>query len=221
MKGRLIVIDGLDEAGKQTQAALLLDRFARAGVPARGISFPDYTHPSSALVKQYLAGEFGQADDVPAYAASSFYAVDRFASYVGYWKDDYLAGHTIIADRYATSNLIHQMGKLPRGQWDAFIDWSADFEYEKLGLPKPDAVLFLDMHPDVSERLLMKRYGGDAAKKDIHEANAAYMRRCRVCALYAAERCGWSMVRCSDGREAFSPAAIAECIWKVLMDGNK
>ena len=149
MKGRLIVIDGLDGAGKQTQAALLLDRFARAGVPARGISFPDYTHPSSALVKQYLAGEFGQADDVPAYAASSFYAVDRFASYVGYWKDDYLAGHTIIADRYATSNLIHQMGKLPRGQWDAFIDWSADFEYEKLGLPKPDAVLFLDMHPDV------------------------------------------------------------------------
>ena len=215
------MIDGLDGAGKQTQAALLLDRFARAGVPARGISFPDYTHPSSALVKQYLAGEFGQADDVPAYAASSFYAVDRFASYVGYWKDDYLAGHTIIADRYATSNLIHQMGKLPRGQWDAFIDWSADFEYEKLGLPKPDAVLFLDMHPDVSERLLMKRYGGDAAKKDIHEANAAYMRRCRVCALYAAERCGWSMVRCSDGREAFSPAAIAECIWKVLMDGNK
>lgn len=221
MKGRLIVIDGLDGAGKQTQAALLLNHFAREGVPARGISFPDYTHTSSALVKQYLAGEFGRADDVSAYAASSFYAVDRYASYVGYWKGDYLAGHTIIADRYATSNLIHQMGKLPRGEWDAFMDWSADFEYEKLGLPRPDAVLFLDMHPDVSERLLMKRYGGDASKKDIHEADAAYMCRCRVCALYAAERCGWSTVRCSDDRAAFSPQVIAERVWEALTGGNK
>lgn len=120
MTGRLIVIDGLDGSGKQTQAKLLCDRLRRENVPVRAVSFPDYAEPSSALVKMYLSGEFGQADDVGPYAASSFYAVDRYASYQRFWKADYLSGHTIVADRYATSNLIHQMSKLPPDEWPAF-----------------------------------------------------------------------------------------------------
>lgn len=216
MTGRLIVIDGLDGSGKQTQAKLLCDRLRRENVPVRAVSFPDYAEPSSALVKMYLSGEFGQADDVGPYAASSFYAVDRYASYQRFWKADYLSGHTIVADRYATSNLIHQMSKLPRDEWPAFHAWMEDFEYGKLGLPRPDAVVYLDMHPDVSRALLSGRYHGDESKRDIHEANFAYMRRCRVCALYAAEHFGWRVVRCSDERRAFPVEEIAEEVRRAV-----
>lgn len=216
MTGRLIVIDGLDGSGKQTQAKLLCDRLRRENVPVRAVSFPDYAEPSSALVKMYLSGEFGQADDVGPYAASSFYAVDRYASYQRFWKADYLSGHTIVADRYATSNLIHQMSKLPIDEWPAFHAWMEDFEYGKLGLPRPDAVVYLDMHPDVSRALLSGRYHGDESKRDIHEANFAYMRRCRVCALYAAEHFGWRVVRCSDERRAFPVEEIAEEVRRAV-----
>ena len=216
MTGRLIVIDGLDGSGKQTQAKLLCDRLRRENVPVRAVSFPDYAEPSSALVKMYLSGEFGQADDVGPYAASSFYAVDRYASYQRFWKADYLSGHTIVADRYATSNLIHQMSKLPPDEWPAFHAWMEDFEYGKLGLPRPDAVVYLDMHPDVSRALLSGRYHGDESKRDIHEANFAYMRRCRVCALYAAEHFGWRVVRCSDEHRAFPVEEIAEEVRRAV-----
>lgn len=213
MNGKVIVIDGLDGSGKQTQTDLLRQRLVREGRPVRAISFPDYSQPSSALVKQYLAGDFGQADEVSAYAASSFYAVDRYASYNQFWKDDYLSGHTILADRYTTSNLVHQMSKLPREDWDDFAEWLEDFEYQKLGLPRPDSVIYLDMHPDVSRKLLSMRYHGDESKKDIHESNFAYMERCRVCALYAAERFHWHVVHCSDEKAAFSIEMIAEQIY--------
>ena len=132
MNGTLIVIDGLDGSGKQTQARLLRERLERERVPVRAISFPDYGQPSSALVRLYLDGRFGQADEVSAYAASSFYAVDRFASYMQFWKDDYLSGHTILADRYTTSNLIHQMSKLPREEWGRFIAWLEAYEYDEM-----------------------------------------------------------------------------------------
>ena len=119
MSGKLIVIEGLDGSGKATQTALLCEALEKMGKKIRRITFPDYKEPSSALIKMYLGGEFG--DDpgaVNAYAASSFYAVDRFASFIKFWKDFYLAGGLVIADRYATSNAIYQMGKLPKSGWD-------------------------------------------------------------------------------------------------------
>lgn len=216
MSGRLIVIDGLDGSGKHTQAERLTARCAAEGVAVRAVSFPDYEQPSSALVKQYLAGEFGQADEVSPYAAASFYAIDRFASYNKFWKNDYLAGHTIIADRYTTSNLFHQMCKLPQSAWDSFAGWMENFEYQKLGLPRPDAVIFLDMHPDVARGLISARYHGDESRRDIHENNFDYLLRCRECALYAAEHCGWYLVNCSDEHQAFSVDVIAEEVYKIV-----
>lgn len=201
--GKLIVIDGLDGSGKATQSGLLVKKMAEHNPKgARLVSFPDYESPSAALVKMYLAGEFGgSAGDVNAYAASSFYAVDRYASYRRHWEEDYKAGRDILADRYATSNMIHQMGKLPREEWDGFLAWVKEFEYGKLGLPKPDRVLFLDMDPSLSERLLSARYQGDEGKKDIHEADREYLRCCRESALYAAGREGWTVIHCDgDGR---------------------
>ncbi len=198
----LCVLDGLDGSGKSTQLERLDAYFRENGIHYRHISFPDYEQPSSALVKQYLGGEFGGSPAaVNAYAASSFYAVDRYASYKKFWQQDYEDGTLILAARYTTSNAIHQMGKLPREEWDAYLAWLEHYEYELLGLPRPDRVLFLDMPLEVSQKLLVGRYEGDAAKRDIHERDMQYLKTCRESALYAAERLGWTVISCAENGE--------------------
>lgn len=199
--GRLIVVDGLDGCGKSTQLERLDAYFRQSGIPYKQISFPDYQNPSSALVKLYLDGSLGRhPSDVNAYASSSFYAVDRYASFKQFWQTEYDRGDLIVAARYVTSNAIHQMSKLPREEWDAYLDWLQEFEYDRLGLPRPNSVVFLDMPPEVADKLVMSRYAGDAAKKDIHERDAAYLTACRPAALYVAERWGWHVIRCAaDG----------------------
>lgn len=218
--GRLAVIDGLDGSGKTTQFDRLSEYLDNRGTSYRRICFPDYGEPSSALVKMYLAGEFGgSADAVNAYAASSFYAVDRYASYKRFWEEDYRAGRLILAARYTTSNAIHQMAKLPREEWDGYLAWLEDYEYEKLGLPRPAAVAFLDMPTEVSQRLLSHRYAGDESRKDIHEKDLAYLRRCRETALYAAERLGWEVVNCArDGAPLPAEEITARLIQLIERD---
>ena len=154
-KGKLIVLEGLDGSGKATQAKLLAEHFAAQGVPVQKITFPDYASDSSALVKMYLAGQFGQhPDDVNAYAASSFYAVDRYASYKTSWGSFYEQGGVIIADRYTTSNAVHQCSKLPQEEWKGYLHWLFDYEFRLLGLPAPDRVIYLQVDPAVSQRLM-------------------------------------------------------------------
>ena len=144
MSGKLIVIEGLDGSGKSTQMQCLTEKLDALGAAYKRIKLPNYSSPSCSLVNMYLNGEFGKkADDVNAYAASSFYAVDRFASFKQVWGEDYLNGSVILADRYATSNAVHQMVKLPEEQWDEYLSWLEDYEYTKMGIPKPTAVIFL------------------------------------------------------------------------------
>ncbi len=210
----MIVIDGLDGSGKTTQIQLLHERLCSMGVKVRTISFPDYDHPSSALIKMYLAGDFGEKpDDVNAFAASSFYAVDRYASYKKFWEKDYKKGTFIIAARYTTSNAIHQMAKLDEKNWDAYLEWLYEYEFEKLGLPKPDKVLFLDMLPQISDRLLDKRYGENGGKKDIHEKDGGYLKKCRKAAMYAADKLGWEIVSCCDESAPFTLQKISDDIF--------
>lgn len=217
--GRLIVIDGLDGSGKSTQLTHLDAYLQKSGIRYKQICFPDYAQPSSALVKMYLAGEFGtNADAVNAYAASSFYAVDRYASYKKFWQADYEQGALIVAARYTTSNAIHQMAKLPRCEWDAYLHWLEEYEYRLLALPRPDTVLFLDMPPAVSQQLLSHRYEGDESKKDIHERDAAYLRSCRECALYAAGRQHWHCIPCGDEKGPFAEEAITQRIIACVKD---
>lgn len=214
----LVVIEGLDGSGKGTQAERLY-RYAAGRGGARKITFPDYDSPSSSLVKMYLAGEFGSdAEAVNAYAASAFYAVDRFASFQTKWKADYFAGSTIIADRYVTSNIVYQLSKLPPVEWDGYMSWLEDFEYGKLGLPRPDRVLYLDVPPEVSQELLKKRYQGDVTKKDIHEKDFAFLLHCRDCALYAAEKLNWSILNCAAGKTLRSIEDIHQEILTKLED---
>lgn len=209
----LIVLEGLDGSGKSTQLPLLEQELRRRG-PVRTVSFPDYSSPSSALVKMYLGGEFGdKPGDVNAYAAGAFYAVDRYASFKKDWQRDYESGVTILAGRYTTSNMIYQMEKLPRSQWEGYISWAEDFEYERLGLPRPQRVIFLDMPLDAAQKLLSKRYGGHDEKKDLHERDLRYLESCAQCARFAAEKLGWQAIGCARGAE---PLSIEEIHRRVV-----
>lgn len=196
MEKKLIVIEGLDGSGKATQAKLLAKSLTEQGAAVREVSFPDYGSDSSALVKMYLSGQFGtDPQDVNAYAASAFFAVDRFASYKKGWGRDYDRG-VIIADRYTTSNAVHQCSKLPGEQWEPFLEWLFDFEYKKLGIPAPNQVIYLNVDPKVSQALMTKRYSGDESRKDIHERDLGYLQRSREAAEFCARYLGWQTVDC-------------------------
>ena len=214
---KLIIIEGLDGSGKSTQVKLLEDYFTENKINYKKIKLPDYDSPSSTLVKMYLGGEFGKsADDVNAYAAGAFYAVDRFASYKLGWGQDYENGTVILADRYATSNSIYQMEKLDESQWNDYLDWSADFEYNKIGIPRPDVVIYLDMPVEISQCLMSARYNGDEGKKDVHEVDVQFLEKCRKSALYTADRQGWNVVPCSDGEKPLSIEEIHNKIIKIV-----
>lgn len=209
--GKLIVIEGLDGSGKSTQLDLLFKGLEDAGKNCKWVSFPDYESNSSALVKMYLGGEFGnKPDDVNAYAASVFYTVDRYASYKANWGEFYESGGTIVSGRYTTSNAIHQASKLPEDKWEDFLSWLYDFEYNKIGIPKPDKVIFLDMPIEVSQKLLTKRYEGDENKKDIHESDVKYLEKCRNAACFTAKYSDWSIINCAKDGEPRSIEDIAK-----------
>lgn len=216
---KLYVIDGLDGSGKSTQAEIIVDKLNNMGHKAILVSFPDYNEPSSTLVKMYLGGEFGNdANDTTAYAASTFYAVDRYASFKKFWENDYNNGTIIIASRYVSSNILHQMGKLPDDQWESFIDWLDDFEHTKLGLPSPNLIFYLDMPRDVADKLIMSRYNGDSTKKDIHENNMKYLTRCEQAAKFASNRKNWRTIPCSDGEKPYDIEKINANILDVIID---
>lgn len=216
-KGKLIVIEGLDGSGKATQTQILLERLINDGKIVNKISFPDYDKSSSVLVKMYLGGDFGKdADTVNPYVASTFYAVDRVASYLTTWQKDYLNGNIILADRYTTSNAIYQLSKVNSGEEDAFINWLEDFEYNKLNIPKPDVVIYLDVEPKISQKLIIDRYNGDNSKKDIHESNLNFLLNCRKTALCVADKLDWQVIKCDDGQNIRPLNDIANDIYDAL-----
>ena len=200
-RGTLIVIEGLDGSGKATQAKLLFESLQQRGKNVRQVSFPDYDSDSSALVKMYLAGDFGSdPGDVNAYAASTFFAVDRYDSFKKNWREFYENGGVVIADRYTTSNAVHQCSKLPETEWEGYLDWLFHFEYDLLGIPAPDCVFYLQTDPGMSQKLLTERYRGDEKKKDIHERNADYLAHSRAAAEFCAKKLGWTTIHCvKDG----------------------
>lgn len=213
--GKLIVIDGLDGSGKNTQTKALLARLTEKGIGAKMVSFPDYDSDSSALVRMYLGGDFGtDPESVNCYAASSFYAVDRFASFRLNWKKDYDAGKVILANRYTTANAIHQLAKLPPSERGAFLDWLWDFEFVKLGLPVPDRSILLELPVEKSLELIEHR----GEKKDIHE-NREHLEKAREAALQAAGAWGWTRISCLDERGALLPVeSISDLVWDAVSD---
>lgn len=215
--GKLIVIEGTDGSGKATQTGLLVKYFEEKGETVKRLEFPRYKEESSALVRLYLAGEFGKsADDVNAYAASTFYAVDRFASFKQDWGEHYLGGGLVITDRYTTSNAVHQAPKLPEGERESYVSWLFDFEYRLMGLPEPDVVIYLDMPTDITEKMMAERRKTTGDAGDIHENDEEYLARCRSYALKVAKENGWHVLSCGKDGEPRTIEDIHEEILSVV-----
>lgn len=213
----IIVIDGLDGCGKSTQLEILCNRLNDLNIKHKTISFPCYDMPTSVFVKKYLNKEFSKtADGVNSYTASSFYALDRYASYKLDWEKDFKEGTLILSGRYIGSNLIHQMTKLPENQWDTFSAWLYDYECNKLELPNADLTIFLDMPVEISQKLLNTRYHGDNSKKDIHEQDIEYLKSCRKSAMYSAEKFNWKVIPCNDGENPRSIEEISNDIFEIV-----
>jgi len=219
-RGRLIVIEGSDGSGKATQTKKLYDKLVKQNKKVKKVEFPNYKSESSALIKMYLSGEFGKnPDSVNPYASSTFYAVDRFASYKKDWEEFYLKGGIIIADRYTTSNMIHQAAKIKEVQAkDKFLNWLWDFEFEKFNLPVPDCVIFLDMPPKCSKSLMETRnnkFTGEK-EKDIHENNYDYLLESYNNSKYISEKYGWNRIECTNEDKIKSIDQINDDIIKVI-----
>ena len=213
--GKLIVIEGLDGSGKNTQSKLLYQRLLGEGKRVRLVSFPDYESPACEPVKMYLGGSFGNDPDaVNSFAASTFFAVDRFASFCLDWKKDYEEGAIIIANRYTTANAIHQLTKLPEEKHDEFLDWLYDFEFKKLGLPAPDVTLLLQVPVEKSLELIDVR----GEKKDIHE-NREHLKKAAVSAQKCAEKWNWQTLLCVNEKgDLFSVEEIGEMVYGAVFD---
>ena len=210
----IISIEGLDGSGKTTQSKLLFDAIKDNGFNTQYLDYPDYDNESSTLVKMYLQGKIDtDPNNVNPYAASTFYAADRYISYKTHWENTYKNDKAIfISNRYISSNIIHQMSKLDKSKWDSFIDWVMDLECEKYGIPDPTLVIYLDVPIEISQDLMNKRYDNDTSKKDIHEANIKYLSDCREAALYAAEKLGWITLNCSINNEIMPASLIQKSI---------
>ncbi len=194
-KGKLIVLEGIDGSGKSAQFRRLCARLENDGIDYNHIVFPRYDQDSSALIRMYLAGEFGtHPDDVNAYTASTFFAVDRFASYKKDWGSTYESGGLFLSDRYTTSNAVHQGSKLSDEELPDFFRWLSDLEYEKMGLPRPDLVLYLDVDIETSLARMRRREAKNHTHADIHEQDIEYLRRCLRTAERAADFFGWTRI---------------------------
>lgn len=196
--GKLIVIEGLDGCGKTTQLELLKERNKEFNY----ITFPYYETNSGKIVSDYLHGVFDEKNaEISCYSASAFYAVDRYTSFKTHWEKLYNMPNILISARYVSSNAIYQMTKIDRSEWNRYLNWLEDFEYNKFGIPRPSLIIFLDMDIDASQKLMSGRYNGDEAKKDVHERDVNFLRACREAALYVAEKQGWHIIPCcEDGR---------------------
>ena len=216
--GKLIVIEGTDGSGKSTQFNLMAQRLTDEGHAFRHIVFPRYSEPSSALIRMYLGGEFGKKPtDVNAYAASAFYAVDRFASYKQDWGQWYEDGGLVLSDRYTTSNAVHQSSKVPETERPVFLKWLYEFEYDKLQLPRPDLTIYLDVPTSFTETLLRRREADTNTHADIHEQDMTYLATCRSAGKAAAAFYGWTVIECVRDGAMRSIEDIHEEIYRHVL----
>ena len=217
--GKLIVIEGTDGSGKSTQFKLLTERVAREGRKFQRLVFPQYQEESSALIRMYLGGQFGtKPSDVNAYAASAFYAVDRYASYKKVWGQWYENGGLVLSDRYTTSNAVHQASKEPEEKQAEFLQWLYEFEYDRLGLPAPDLVIYLDVPTDFTEKMMRSREAATNTHADIHEQDLEYLATCRRTGKAAAKFYNWTVINCVRDGAMRSIEDIHEEIYRHVLN---
>ena len=222
MSGKLIIIEsGSDASGKATQTKKLYERLLKDGYNVRKVEYPNYNSESSALVKMYLRGDFGKrANDVDPYIASTFFSADRYASFKTEWEEFYNNGGIVIADRYTTSNMVHQASKMDKEDRDKYLDWLVDYEFNLYKIPKPDCVIFLDVPIEFSQKLMENRKnkitGED--KKDIHESDVDYLTKSYNNSLYIADKYNWKKINCVENETLRSIEDIHEEIYKIVKE---
>ncbi|CEP82554.1 deoxynucleoside kinase [Paraclostridium sordellii] len=222
MRGKLIIIEsGSDASGKATQTKKLFNRLEQDGYKVKKVEYPNYKSESSALVKMYLNGDFGKnAEDVDPYVASTFFAADRYASFKTEWEEFYNNGGIIIADRYTTSNMVHQASKMDGNERDKFINWLFDYEFNLYKIPEPDCVVFLDVPIEYSKKLMENRknkFTGED-KKDIHESDISYLSKSYENSLYIANKYNWNKINCIENENLRSIESIHEEIYNIVKE---
>ena len=216
-RGKLIVLEGIDGSGKSAQYRRLCARMEQDGIAYNHIVFPRYDQDSSALIRMYLAGAFGsRPDDVNAYAASTFFAVDRYASYRMDWGKTYENGGLFLSDRYTTSNAVHQASKESPERRGDYFRWLYELEYDHMELPRPDLVIYLDVPTELTERLMRHREADTHTHADIHEKDLDYLRLCRRTGLEAAAYYGWTVIHCERNGEMRPIEDIHEEIYRLV-----
>jgi len=217
--GKLIVFEGIDGSGKSTQFELLCSRLTSEGREFKRLVFPRYDNPSSALIKMYLSGEFGNnPESINAYAASSFFAVDRYASFIQDWSEYYISGGLILTDRYTTSNALHQGAKIDVGQRELFFKWLYDYEFNLIGLPKPDLVLYMDIEAEFVASRLRHRQFQTGVDADIHERDIDYLKSSAESGSQAAAQFGWHHVKCISDKASRSKDEIHTEIYDTIFN---
>lgn len=220
--GKLIVIEGTDSSGKETQTKQLFERLKKGSKNVKKISFPNYDSPACEPVKMYLAGAFGEdAMKINPYPVSTMYAIDRYASFKTDWEEFYNNDGIIVTDRYVTSNMVHQASKIEdNDEKIRYLNWLEDFEYEKMGIPRPDLIIFLNMPTEMAVRLMEARKNKITGeeKKDIHERDKVYLEKshknaCSVAAMY-----NWKEIKCSEGDRIKTIEEIGEEIYKLVSE---
>lgn len=220
----LFVIDsGVDGSGKDVQTKKLLQRLKDEGLSVYYQSFPDYETPTCSAVKMYLAGEFGKdAEAINPRTASTFFAIDRYASYKTKWEKYYKgedAVDVILFDRYVTSNMVHQAVKISdENERNEYLDWLYDLEYKYNQIPEPDCVIFLNMPPDMSQKLIANRANKitGESQKDIHESNVEYLFKCYENALDIADKYEWNKITCVENDRLRTIDEIHEDVYSIV-----
>ena len=200
--GKLIVIEGTDSSGKETQTRKLYERLEKEITNVRKLSFPNYKSPACEPVKMYLAGAFGDnALDINPYPVSTMFAIDRYASYKMDWEKFYQDGGIIVTDRYTTSNMVHQASKIESiDKKNEYLDWLEELEYSKMGIPRPDLIIFLNMPTETAAELMAQRKNKITGEdiKDIHEKDISYLKKSYENACNIAKKYNWLEIKCVE-----------------------
>ncbi len=220
--GRVIVIEGTDSSGKETQTKKLFERLKEEGLKVRKLSFPNYDSPACEPVKMYLAGAFGdKALDVNPYPVSTMFAIDRYASYKMDWEKFYNEDGIVVTDRYTTSNMVHQASKIEdEEKKNQYLDWLEELEYKKMNIPEPDMVIFLNMPVETAVKLMAERKNKITGeeKKDIHEQDTGYLKKSYNNACEIAKKYNWKEIKCVENQRLKTIDEIGEEIYSVVKE---